>query len=159
MNSDGTTSPNGQTFLTLDLVCTRCHGTMMNIQQLSNAAKYIHQAPSMLTLTANGSTSLAIVKKGAPVTVQFSLKPGSKTGMNAAFWVMCQGPRGWTSFNGMKWVPGQVPWFKSTPMVNLNNIVLQQGSLSVLGEYTYWVAIYPADGTSVVSTVPVMVTK
>jgi hypothetical protein len=158
-NSDGTTSPNGTSFLTLDLVCTQCHGKMMTLAQMSNAAKYIHIPPAMISLTANGSGSLIIVKRTTPVSVNFSLKPGPKAGMKASFWVMCQGPKGLTSWNGKKWVPGQVPWFRSATMVNLPNVNVLRGTLPLQGSYTYWVAIYPTDGSSNVATVPVLVTR
>jgi len=159
MNADGTTSPSGLSFLTLDLVCTQCHGSMMTLQQMSNAAQYIHRPPGMIDLTANGSESLTIIKKNTPLTVAFSVYAGTEAGSAATWWVMCQGPKGWMSWNGKTWVKGQLPWRKGVAVTNVTNQVVLSGTQSLPGTYTYWVAIYPSDGTSNVATVPVLVTQ
>lgn len=158
-NQDGTTSPNGLSFMTLDLVCTQCHGTMMTLAQMSNAAKFIHVPPAMVTVTANGSASVITVRRTTPVSVNFSINPGPKAGMNARIWVMSQGPKGLTSWNGKRWVRGQVPWKTSTPLAKLSNVNVLMGTLPVAGQYTYWVAVYPTDGSSNIATEPIFVTR
>ena len=69
-NSDGSLgwSPEkgvAESFVTLDMVCSRCHQNR-TVEQLSAGAKYIHRQPGLVDLTVNGGDSLQIVKKATP---------------------------------------------------------------------------------------------
>ena len=156
------TDANGDGFLTLDLVCNKCHDNM-TMDVLAKAAKGIHRQPGIVDLTVNHADALQVVKTTSAISVDFSLQAGALKGMKADWFVMCQGPKGWTSWNGKKWVAGVSAWKKKTAA----NSVLADISkpLNVLkaklapGYYTYWVCIYPTDGSQNTDSVPVFVTR
>jgi Cytochrome c554 and c-prime/Doubled CXXCH motif (Paired_CXXCH_1) len=156
-NSDGSTSSNGNSFLTLDLVCTQCHGNM-DIQRMSNAAQFIHRAFGMIDLTVNGSESVTTVKSTKPVVVNFAVVPGSKAGLKANWYVLYHGPKGWMSWNGKKWVAGQIPWRKNSALTTLPSTNVMASKLPV-GKYTFWVNINPTDGSHNVGSVSLSVVR
>ena len=157
MNFDGTTGE-GDSFLTIDLVCANCHQNM-SLDQMAKAGKYIHRQPGLVDLTVNGGDMLQTVNKTKPVDVSFSLYPEveGKIGQKADIWVMCQGPRGWTSWDGKAWKSGMKAWQKNTALADITKRVVN-GKLSV-GSYTYWVQVFGKDGSQYMDSVPVYVSN
>jgi hypothetical protein len=156
-NVDGTTDPNGDSFLTLDLVCTKCHKTS-TLQAMSQAAPYVHRNFGMIDLTVNGNESLTTVKKAATVKVNLSVQPDALTGMKATWAVMLQGPKGWYSYNGTQWVRGQSFWLKDVPLAAVPSQVVFNDKLTTPGLYTFWVGVYPKSSTQKTASVQVQVT-
>jgi hypothetical protein len=156
------TDPNGDAFLTLDLLCTKCHAKSMTLAQMATAAKAIHRQPGLVDLTVNNGDGLQLVKKTDTVSVDFSVVvPDSLKGpppVKADWWVICQGPKGWTSWNGKKWTAGLRPWRKGVALADVPKQNVLTGKLAP-GYYTYWVSIAPTDGTVNFDGVLVYVTK
>jgi uncharacterized protein (DUF983 family) len=150
--------PDGKAWITLDYACKQCHPNL-TLEQAADYAKYIHRITEMLDLTINGDDELQSVNKGAPVKVDFSVKAGAKEGMMAEWWVLCQGPKGWTSWNGKKWVPGIRAWRKSAPLADVPNQNVLNSTRLATGYYTYWLGIYPTDESENVVSVPLYVKK
>ena len=103
MNYDETTGA-GDSFITLDMACARCHQNM-TLQQMSTYSSKIDRV-GLADLTVNGQDGLQIVKKGQQVSVDFSVEAGDQKGLLAEWWVLSQGPKGWSYWNGTKWVKG-----------------------------------------------------
>lgn len=157
-NYDGTTGP-GDTFITLDMVCSSCH-PKMSLQQMSDAAKYIHREPGLVDVTANGYDKPPALKSTTPVSVSFSVSPTAdqltaKT--KADFYVLSQGPRGWSYWNGKKWSSGSKAWVKGQVLSKMSQTPFK-GTLAK-GTYTYWVKAELADGSEQADSVPIYVTK
>jgi hypothetical protein len=144
-------------FLTLDLACgsVACHPND-TVQFLAQKAPYVHRPPGMVDLTVNLRDHFQFLKKTDVVSVDFSVYGDKKTGMNADWWVMCQGPKGWSSWNGTKWVAGKRAWRKGVKLPKEFHQNVLNSKLSP-GNYTYWVLIYPKDGSQNASAVPVTV--
>ena len=158
MNYDGTTGA-GDSFITLDMVCVRCHDNL-NLEQLSRAARYIHRQPGLVDLTINGGDNMQFVTKSQQLSVDYALYPeGNQVGMVADVWILNQGPSGWKYFN-----PTTKAW-KSGMKVSQKGVALNEMSQNVFkgklttGSYTYWVQIFPTDGSEYVDSVPVYVSK
>lgn len=145
----------GDAFLTLDMVCADCH-ELMTIDQMAGYAKLIHRQPGLVDVAVNQRDTLQVVGKNSQVSVDFSIDAGGKTD-KAVWWVICQGPKGWSSWNGKKWVNGLRPWKKGKPLQNVEQNVLK--AKLPPGNYTYWVCIYPTDGSEHFDSVPVLVKK
>ena len=116
------------------------------------------------------------IDKKTIVTVKFSVYPDSATaqasftapedgtpaaGTPADWYALCQGPRGWTSWDGRsKWKSGIRPYLKKTAtnsgLVELRSNTVFSGRLAK-GRYTYWVELVTADG-EYTDSVPVNVT-
>jgi hypothetical protein len=133
----------GQSFLTLDLACGGCHPGA-SLAALATTAPYVHRPTGALGLTVNGSSqSPQVLGSGDNVTVAFSVytdtMKGKLTG-NADIYVACNGPKGWSYWNGSKWVTSKTatPYLKGKPVANISNKVVLNGKLGV-GQYTYWV--------------------
>jgi len=155
-NTDG----NGDAFLTLDLACGSCHDGM-SVEAMAKYAPTIHRPPGLVDVTVNGGDKVAVVTRNKEsVSINFSVYADLKPkGTKADWWVMCHGPRGWSSWNGTKWVYGQRAWLKNTALVDVPTRNVLNSKLSVAGNYTYWVAIYPKDGSKgEVDSVSVLVT-
>ena len=154
MNYDGTTGA-GETFITLDMVCKECHENM-SLDQMSSYAKYIHREPGLVDVTANGVDKLLVAKPTTTVGVQYTVYPDERVGMSSEMWVLSQGPKGWTYWNGSAWKRGMKAW-KTAPLkeetVKLPKVRLAKGG------YSYWVEAFPADGSEEVDTVSVYVSK
>jgi hypothetical protein len=149
---------NGDSSLTLDLACGTCHEGM-SVEAMARFALSIHRPPGLVDLTVNGGDKVAVVKKTDVVSIDFSLYAELKPkGMKADWWVMCQGPRGWSSWNGTKWVAGKRAWLKKSPLVDVPTKNVLKSKLTVAGNYTYWVCIYPTDGSQNIDSVSVVVT-
>jgi hypothetical protein len=151
------TDLNGDSFLTLDMVCADCHANM-SIEHMANYAKSIHRQPRLVDLTVNAGDALQVLRKNDPLRVDFSIEAGDKNGMKAEWWVICQRPKGWSSWNGKKWVAGLRPWRKNAPLTD----VPEQNVLKAWaqpGHYTYWICVYLADGSEYFDSVPVHLTK
>jgi predicted CXXCH cytochrome family protein len=146
---------NGQSSLTLDLVCTKCHSNM-TLKMMSNAAPFIHRSFGMIDLTVNGNDSISSVTRNTNVSVNFSILAGAKKGLKSMVYVMANGPKGWSSWNGKAWVTGQVPWYKNVALNDVPATNVVNGKLAP-GNYAYWVVVYPSDGTQNVGVVPVVV--
>jgi hypothetical protein len=148
-NGDGTTDPTGQSFLTLDLVCTKCHqdlGTgqpQMTLQQMSNYAPFVHRANGMTYLEVNESTSEQVLHKNQPVEVEVSIYAGSHKGEKANCFVLCYGPKGWSSWNGKRWVAGQVAFKTHMPLTNMPETTVMR-SLMPPGKYTFYLRVHTA---------------
>ncbi|MGO8753056.1 MAG: hypothetical protein ACLQNE_44505 [Thermoguttaceae bacterium] len=117
--------------LTLDMVCTACHDNM-TMDQLAAEAVMIHRAPGMADLTINGDDSpqFVSISDKDPVSVNFSVAGGSLAGTPADWYVLRQGPKGWTSYQAVtkttgsgknkkttttnEWVSGTKPWISHT---------------------------------------------
>ncbi len=156
MNQDGTTSPNGLSFLTLDLVCTQCHSNQ-TLQEMSSFAPFIHRAFGMIDLTVNGSDSAIVVNKNQKVTVKFSVVPtATYQGMPANWFVMAQEPTGWSSWDGKRWVRGQHPLYLKNPLTTVPTQTVMNEKLKP-GNYTFWVCLYPSDGSQDIGTVSLVV--
>lgn len=148
---------NGESFLTLDMVCTECHENM-TLEQMANGAKTIHRTTELLDLTVNGDDRLQVLKTTDVVSVAFSVDAGEREGMKADWWVMVQGPRGWSSWDGKKWKSGLRAWRKQVALADVPEQRVLTTKLAA-GHYTYWVGIYPTDGSQNIVSVPVYVTK
>jgi hypothetical protein len=151
------TDLNGDSFLTLDMVCTNCH-TNMSMEQMAKAAKAVHRQPGLVDMTVNGSDGLQIVKKTVPVSVDFSVLADAKAGVKADWWVICQGPKGWSSWDGKKWKAGLRPWRKGVALADVPKQNVLNSKLSP-GYYTYWISIAPSGGSTTFDGVPVYVTS
>ena len=149
------TDPNGNAALTLDLVCTKCHSNQ-TVAMMSSFAPYIHRAFGMVGLTANGAESSLLVKQKQKVTVNFSVIPDARLGMKANWYVMLQSPTGWSSWNGTRWVAGQRPWRKNYPLAEVPSQTVYNATMKP-GHYTFWVSIYPTDGSQTIGSVAVSV--
>jgi mono/diheme cytochrome c family protein len=147
----------GDASLTLDMVCYDCHHNM-TIQDMADYAKAVHRQPGMVDLFINESDTLKVVGKNDRVSVDFSIEAGDKAGLKAQWWVICQGPKGWSSWNGKKWVGGLRPWRKSTAVANVPEQNVLKSKLPP-GYYTYWVSIDPTDGSENFDSVPVYVKR
>ena len=156
MNYDGTTGA-GDTFLTVDMVCADCHQNMTQAQ-MARYAKYVHRQPGLVDLTVNGSDSQVSVTKNQYVSVNFATFPDDRTGMAADWYVLSQGPTGWKYFDGKKWKSGYKVWKKKAALSEMAAQV-QYSKLTTTGSYTYWVQIYPTDGSEHVDSVPVYVRR
>lgn len=159
-NDPNTTIPwarDGDSFLTLDMVCADCHANM-TIAQMASYAKAIHRQPGLVDLTVNNSDALQVVKKADQVSVDFSIEAGDKNGMKAEWWVVCQGPKGWSSWNGKKWVPGFKAWRKGVALADVPQQNVLKSKLPP-GHYTYWISIDPTDGSENFDSVPLYVKK
>jgi hypothetical protein len=143
--------------MTMDLACTGCH-TNMTVAQMAEVAKGIHRQPGMVDLVVNNEDTLQRVSKNDQVSVNFSIECGEKYGMKAQWWVICQGPKGWSSWNGKKWVAGLRPWRKGVALADLPEQNVLKAKLPP-GYYSYWVVIEPTDGSEYSDGVPVFVTK
>jgi hypothetical protein len=130
----------------------------MTAEQLATFAKGIHRQPGMVDLVVNGEDALQRVGKNDQVSVDFSIEAGDKQGMKADCWVICQGPKGWTSWNGKKWVAGLRPWRKGVALADLPEQNVLKSKLPS-GYYTYWVYVEPSDGSEYSDSVPVYVKK
>jgi len=155
-NVDG----NGESFLTLDLACGGCHEGM-SVENMARYAPLIHRPPGLVDVTANGDDKTVTVKRNLDVvSIDFSVYADVKPkGMKADWWVMCQGPLGWSSWNGTKWVAGKRAWLKNSPLVDVSAKNVLRSRLSTAGNYTYWVCVYPTDGSQNVDTISVVVNK
>ena len=147
----------GNSFLTLDMVCAECHESM-TLEQMSKAAKTIHRTTEMLDLTVNGDDRLQVLKNTDVVSVAFSVECGDKEGVKADWWVICQGPRGWTYWDGKKWKRGLRPWRKQVALADVPDKPVFTSRLNP-GYYTYWVGLDLADGSENFVSVPLSVTK
>ena len=156
MNADGTTGE-GDSFLTLDLVCGNCHSNM-TMQQLANAAKFIHREPGLVDVTVNGADKLPAVNARTNISVNFSIHAGDKAGQVADWFVLAQGPKGWSSWDGSKWKSGIRAWRKKVKLVDVSSQNVLKGKLAK-GAYTYWVKIDLTDGSEYYDSAPVYVTK
>jgi hypothetical protein len=112
----------------------------------------------LVDLIVNESDSLKVLGKNDLVTVDFSVEAGDKKDMKAQWWVICQGPKGWSSWNGKKWVSGLRPWRRSTAVADVAEQNVLKSKLPP-GYYTYWVSIEPVDGSEYFDSVPVFVKK
>jgi len=148
---------NGESVLTLDLVCAGCHDNM-TLEQMAKAANTIHRTTEMLDLTVNGIDTLQVVKDSDVVSVVFSVVAGEKEGMKADWWVISQGPRGWSSWDGKRRRPGLRAWRKKVALVDVPEQHVLTSKLTA-GHYTYWLCIYPTDGSQNLVSVPLYVTK
>lgn len=153
------TEPDGDASMTLDMVCTACHSlSNMPLDFMAEYAKSIHRQPGLIDLTVNGKDSLQVVKKTDLVTIDFSLEAGDLAGSKGTCWVVCQGPKGWSSWNGKKWVRGFKPWKKGMTLADTYDQNVLKAKLPA-GHYTYWVNIDAADGSEHSDSVPVYVKK
>jgi hypothetical protein len=154
MNFDGTTGA-GETFITLDMVCKECHENM-TLDQMSSYAKFIHREPGLVDVTANGVDKLLVAKPTTTIGVQYTIYPDERVGMPSEMWVLSQGPKGWSYWNGSAWKRGMKVW-KTAPLkeetVKLPKVRLAKGG------YSYWVEAFPADGSEEVDTVSIYVSK
>ena len=128
------------------------------MEQMAKAAKGIHRQPGLVDLTVNNGDGLQLVKKTDVVSVDFSLEAGAKAGMKADWWVICQGPKGWSSWNGKKWKAGLRPWRKGVALADVPKQNVLNAKLKP-GYYTYWVSIAPTDGSMNFDGVLVYVTR
>jgi hypothetical protein len=156
-NVDG----NGDAFLTLDLVCTKCHNNM-TLDQMAKFSKTIHREPNLIDLTVNGRDTLQTVKKTDVVSVDFSVDSsmveGSK-GKAADWWVLRQTTKGWSYWNGKAWKSGMRAWRKNVAIADVDKQNVFRSKLTP-GQYTFWVEILPSDGSEeYADSVPVYVTK
>jgi hypothetical protein len=151
------TDTNGNSFLTLDLVCASCHANM-TLPQMASYAKRIHHQSTYLDLWVNGSDGLQHVNKSQIVSVDFSVRANEKRGMLTDWWVLRRGVTGWSSWNGRKWVRGMKPWRKQFGLVDVPTQNILKSKLSP-GHYTFWVNLNFADGTDEVAAVPLQVAK
>lgn len=151
------TDANGNSFLTLDLVCGNCH-TDMTLSQMASYAKRIHHQSTYLDLWVDGSDGLQQVKKTQMVSVDFSVRANEKRGTLTDWWVLRRGVTGWSSWNGKKWVRGMKPWRKKFGLVDVPNQNVLNSKLPP-GHYTFWVILNFADGTDEVAAVPLQVAK
>jgi predicted CXXCH cytochrome family protein len=150
-------------FLTLDMVCARCHDQKtMPLDKMAKTAKAVHRQPGLVDLTVNRSDSVQVVTKADIVSVDFSLLTDTQAGKKADWWVLCQTPKGWTSWDGKKWKAGRSAWRKKVPLADVPAQNVLRSKLSP-GFYTYWVQITPSDSsqkfTAAYDSVPVYVTK
>lgn len=151
------TDQNGDASLTLDLACGTCHGSM-SVEEMARFAPLIHRPPGLVDITVNGGDKVAIVRRTDVVSVDFSVFADLKPkGMKADWWVMCQGPYGWSSWNGSRWVAGKRAWLKNSPLVDVPTRNVLKSRLKTPGNYTYWVVINAADGSQNVDSVSVVV--
>lgn len=150
------TDANGDSFLTLDLVCVNCHSNM-SMEQLSKGAKGVHRQPGLVDLTVNGFDLMRVVKTTDKVAVKFSVDCEDQKGKKATWYVLCQGPRGWTYWDGKAWKTGNKPWRKGIALANIAGQTVLNGKLTTKGFYTYWVSITASDGKQYVDSVPVLV--
>lgn len=151
------TDPNGDAFLTLDMVCTKCHNNM-TMAQMAQYAKSIHHASALVDIWANDTDKLLSVSKATPISVNFSVRAGAKKGMKADWWVMSQGAKGWSSWNGKTWKAGLRAWRKGYALADVASQNILKSKLTP-GFYSYWVALYPTDKTENVVSVPIYVTR
>lgn len=149
------TDLNGDSFLTLDMVCTDCHNNM-TMDQMAQYAQSIHRKPGLIDLTVNNDETLQFVQRADRVSVDFSVAAGKKAGKNATIYVLCQGPKGWQSWNGRTWKPGYVAWRKNVKLADIPVTNVQNGRLKP-GFYNYVISIDLKDGSRNVDTVPVWV--
>jgi hypothetical protein len=153
------TERDGDASMTLDLVCTKCHSlSHMPLDFMAEYAKGIHRQPGLVDVTVNGKDSLQVVTKNDVVSIGFSIEAGDKAGTKADCWVVCQGPKGWSSWNGKKWVAGFRPWRKGMTLADAPEQKVLNAKLPA-GHYTYWVNIDAADGSEYSDSVPVYVKK
>jgi hypothetical protein len=150
----------GNSSLTLDLVCANCHANM-TLDQMAESARCIHRMSALIDLSVNGDDGLQTVKKTAKVKVDFSIEAGDMEGKTAELWVISQGPKGWSSWDMKKntWKAGLRPSNKAYTLPKAYTQNVWNKTLSP-GSYTYWVCIYPAGSTDeYVVNVPVYVSK
>jgi hypothetical protein len=149
---------NGNSFLTLDLACGGCHQGMP-VENMARYAPLIHRPPGLVEVTVNGGDKTVTVKRNVDVvSIDFSVFADAKPkGMKADWWVMCQGPLGWQSWDGTRWWYGKRAWLKNSPIVDVSNKNVLKSKLTIAGNYTYWVCIYPTDGSQNIDTVSVVV--
>ena len=123
----------------------------------------------------------------ASVTVNFNVVAGAQAGVEADWYVLCQGPKGWTSLKSVtvttatkpksktkngkttttstttnEWVKGTVPWktqvaIEDIAEQNVLSVTLPSKTLPV-GAYTFWVGIVPNGGKQDFVSVPLIVT-
>lgn len=155
MNTDGTTGA-GDTFLTLDQVCAKCH-PKMTLDEMSNFAKFIHRDPGLVDLSINGVDSLLVAKTTTDINVRLSFYPeDAQVGMSAEMWLLAQGPKGWTYWNGTAWKKGMKAW-KTGPMPTRST---RPAAFKLAkGAYSYWAEVFPADGSEDVDTVSVYISR
>jgi hypothetical protein len=155
------TDRDGDSFLTCDLVCTTCHSNM-TAEKMAEFAKGIHRQPGVVDVTANNGDTLQRVKKGAEVSVNFSIEAGEAAGKTADLWVICQGPKGWSYWHektktwklGLK-ATKRIQSLADTPEQNV-----LKTTRSAPGQYTYWVMVtLTTSDDEYVDSVPVYVTK
>ena len=162
----------------------------MTMDEMAAAAMTIHRAPGLVDLTINGDDSLQVVSNAAKtsVSVDFNVVAGKQAGVKANWYVLCQGPKGWTSLQTVttttvvkgkkttttttKWVKGTLPLYTQVAIADVPNTtaslnVLQTGNLLSVklpsttlpaGAYTYWVGIVPNGGAENFVSVPLIVT-
>jgi hypothetical protein len=156
-NFDGTTGA-GDSFITVDMACGECHENR-TVEQLSKTAKYIHRQPGLIDLTINGGDNLQVVTKTSRVSVDFAVyteEVEEAAGASADWYVLAQGPKGWTYWNGRAWKKGLRAW-RRAPIADIKQNVLN-APLAV-GSYTYWVQIDVPNGGEFADSVPVYVKK
>jgi hypothetical protein len=101
-----------------------------------------------------------VVAKNAQVSVDFSIECGDEyKGMKAQWFVLCQGPKGWSSWNGKKWVAGFKAWRKGVALADVPEQNVLKTTKLAPGNYTYWLCIYPTDGSEHYDSVPLLVKK
>lgn len=168
-NPSNLTALDGDSFLTPDLVCSACHDNMTP-EQMAIFAKGIHREDKLVDLTINNGDGLQILSKkngAAGVAIGYSLKvaaldtpptPGKPVTGN--WFVLCQGPKGWTSWTGKTWKSGISPWKKKAPLADVDVPKFLTAKLTP-GTYTYWLGVESlSDGSEdSYDSVPVYVSK
>ncbi len=151
-NSDGTTNKDGDSFLTLDMVCSGCHdGTnarLKTLPQLSIDAPTIHRLLG-LDLMANGQHSSLTVKKTAAVAVNFSVVVTGTPdlGKTADLYIAMQGSRGTSYWNGKMWVTTKTAFSKGKPLADVLVTNVFTGKLSASPmPYTFTFSANVANG-------------
>jgi predicted CXXCH cytochrome family protein len=156
LNEDGTTAPDGDSFLTLDMVCTQCHQNM-SVQNMADVAPFIHRANGMTYLQVNWQTGPVKIHHTQKAIVAFSILAGKHKGVAANCFVLSYGPKGWSSWTGKKWVAGQHPWKSHVSLSDVPNTIAFDSKLPP-GSYTFYVRVHTA-AQDYNSFVPLKVTR
>ena len=147
----------------------------MTMDQLAADGRDHPPRAGIVDLTVNGEDTLQIVSisNNDTVSIGFNTVAGAMNGVAADWYVLCQGPKGWTSWNGTKWVSGTAAWKKHTSAaskISSANDNVQQTVVNVTlpstallaGTYTYYVGIVPwpngKEGKENIVSVPLIVT-
>ena len=153
----------GDAFLSLDVVCARCHENM-TLEEFAAYAPRIH-APPPVDLTVNGSDDQLILSKADTVSADLTVDP-EEEGAPADWYLTALTPWGWYHLDFVKgWVPGFKPSLTHYPVVTVRSPTSSHRPYNLLsspllpGMYVFVTAVFADDGSFVgVDYVPVFIT-
>jgi hypothetical protein len=108
------------------------------------ALEYVYTGNPIPDIKANGSDSAITVSSGLPVSITIALDPGDDSGQNADWWVVKNGPDGWSYYDviGGSWLflPGLSVTYQG-PLFNFASFGILNTSALPVGTNTFYFGV------------------